>query len=101
MNPINLDPRQGWHAAAGLNDQSVRYLLELALAELAIRVDTARFEWEIADAISQRFDDTGFVERLRRERDTMNFAAEVMFDIQQLLETDEPPVPTINPRTEG
>lgn len=90
MDPINLDPRQGWHAAAGLSDHSLRYLLDLALSELAIRLDGAEFEWDVADAISQRFDDRGFVTRIKKERDTMNFAAEVMLDIQRLPETVAP-----------
>lgn len=84
MEPIYIDIRQGWHSAAGMSDATVRLMLNLAIAELAIRCDIEEFEESIVKAFEDRFANKEFLSRLRKERDLMDFAAEVMADIQSL-----------------
>lgn len=83
MDPIIIDPKQGWHGAAGISDETLRFLLNLALSEMAIRSDDGEFEQSVAES-SERFQSSKFVERLRKERDLMLFAAEVLRDIRNL-----------------
>ncbi len=93
MKPIHIDPGGGPHSAAELSNEVLEYLFELVLWELAIRTSREQFEQCLANATAQRARSEEVIQELRRQRDLMCFAAEVMRDIQLLPGTDESAAP--------
>lgn len=84
MEPIIIDPRQGWHSAAGMSAGTLRFLIDLALSELAIRNTDEDYERILTEAFEQNQESQRDFDKLRNERDLMTFAAEVLQDIRSL-----------------
>lgn len=89
MSSYQINNEQGPHAAANLSDADVRYLAGVVLWELAVRSHREDFVAYLHQLIEQRDAGENQLESIRHQRDLMCFAAEVMFDIQQLPETED------------
>ena len=89
MSEIHINTEEGRHAAAGSTDADLRYLCSMILWELALRSDREEYEAFLRWAMEQREASEPQLERARHERDLMQFAAQVMLDIQQLPEVEQ------------
>ena len=90
MANINIDPELGPDAAADMTDEELNYLCKIALWELAVRTDQEQFDSCLEEAMANRRQSSDEVAQVRKQRDMMQFAAQVMMDIQQLPEVGEP-----------
>ena len=88
MSSYQINNEQGPHAAANLSDADVQYLAGVVLWELALRSHRDDFVAYLQQLIEQRETGEDQLESVRHQRDLMQFAAEVMFDIQRLPETE-------------
>ena len=89
MSSYQINNEQGPHAAANLSDAEVQYLAGVVLWELAVRSHREDFVAYLQQLIEQRDAGDEQLEGVRHQRDLMHFAAEVMFEIQQLPETGD------------
>lgn len=74
------------HNAAELTDQQVADLLHASMTEIAIRAGAETLE-QVVEHVRQVLGEDS-IDRLRKERDMMVFAAAVMADIAALPTTD-------------
>lgn len=89
MSNYQINNEQGPHAAADLSDAEVQYLAGVVLWELALRSDRDGFVVYLQQLIEQRDAGEDQIERVRYQRDLMQFSAQVMFDIQRLPATED------------
>ena len=89
MRQFDLEPENGPHAAADLTDEELDYLVRITSLEMAIRIEADSFSERYRMVAEARAELDEMIERLRRERDLLCFAAEVSADLEQLpLTTD-------------
>ena len=83
-----IDPTRGPHAAADLSDEELDGLARIVAWEVAVRTTTEQFRDQLGGLADQRVHMQEAIEAVRRERELMRFAAEVMQDIEQLPVVD-------------
>ncbi len=86
-----IDPTRGPHAAADLTDEDLEQLARIIAWEVAVRTTTEQFRDQLGGLADQRVDMQEAIDAVRKERELMRFAAEVMNDIQRLPEVPETP----------
>ena len=92
MSHYELDKEQGPHAASGLSDEDLQYLLRITSLELAIRMSSEDYTECFRNIAEIRKEMDEMIEALRKDRDRMAFVAEVTGDLERLqLTTDEEP----------
>jgi len=89
MTHIRIDPSQGPHAAANLTDEALDYLVGVIAWEVAVRTSTEHFRDQLARLAEARPHMQNAIEQVRRERDLMHFAQEVLRDLEQLPTQEE------------
>jgi hypothetical protein len=90
MSEFHIDTDLGAEAAAGLADAELQYLCQIALWELAIRTCEEDFVHYLQSVVDIRRAREPDLDAVRTQRDLMNFAAQVMADIQRLPGIDHP-----------
>ncbi len=95
MTDFTIDPSRGPHAAAGLSDEALEYLYKILTWELAIRTSRETFVSRLLELLEAREDIDETIDELRRERELMRFASDVLADIARLpLTASEPTAET-------
>ena len=84
MTDFNIDPQKGPHAAAELSDEELTYLANLVAWEVAVRTTSEGFARRLGELIEARDGLDATLEDVRRERELLRFAAEVLADIEAL-----------------
>lgn len=88
MSELHIDTDLGADAAAALADPELRYLCGISLWELAVRTGEDEFFAYLESVIAMRQAQAAELERTRHRRDQVQFAAQVMADIQRLPDLD-------------
>jgi len=89
MSNFELDKERGPHAASGLTDEDLQYLLRIVSLELAVRMDTETYSESFHNIAEARKEMEEMILHLREDRDRMCFAASVTADLERLsLTTD-------------
>ncbi len=95
MTDFTIDPGRGPHAAADLSDEALEYLYKILTWELAIRTSRDTFVARLVELLEAREGIDETIDELRRERELMRFASEVLADIERLpVTTPEPTAET-------
>ena len=90
MSSYEINKDQGPHAASGLSDEDLQYLLRITSLELAIRMSSEDYTEAFHKIAEVRKEMDEMIEALRKDRDRMVFVAEVTADLERLpLTTDE------------
>lgn len=89
MSELHIDTDLGADAAADLADPELQYLCGISLWELAVRTGEEEFYAYLESVIAMRQARTAELEDTRHRRDRVQFAAQVMADIQRLPELDD------------
>ena len=90
MTNIRIDPSRGPRAAANLTDEALAYLVGIVAWEVAVRTSTKHFRDQLARLAEARPHMPNAIEQVRRERDLMHFAQEVLRDLERLPTQEEP-----------
>lgn len=83
---MNIDPYLGRHAAAGLTLEELRYLMNLAAVELAVRSSAGEYRDVAESILFGPGTSEDVIEEIRHERESIAFAEQVLLDIAALPE---------------
>jgi len=89
MSNFELNKEQGPHAASGMTDEDLQYLLRIVSLELAVRMEADQYGKSFHEIAEAREDMDEMIFHLRRDRDRISFVAAITADLERLsLTTD-------------
>jgi len=90
MSNFEFNRDQGPHAASGISDEDLEYLLRIISLELAVRTDGETYSEQFHKIADARVELEEMLSHLRKDRKRMSFAAAIRADLERLpLTTDQ------------